>query len=265
MSGLTVLLVLGGREGLSAVPTPDQVIYGTIAIDSQAVTNSPSQGNVTVEARRAADGSLLATYRMGSQSRQGAHYYVLRVPMETGVQASIIPARPDEWIVVSVKRLDTVQFTSAAFEAVSGEARRLDFGAPTDTNGNGVPEVWETLQLGGPSADLGGDSDGDGASDGAEYLAGTKPTDPLDVLRLEVGAASLESVEVAFQGAAAEGVGYEGRKRYYALETSTDLVSWNTVSNLSRIPATNGWIIHQVPASEDGEPAVFRARVWLEP
>ncbi len=56
---------------------------------------------------------------------------------------------------------------------------------PADANANGLPDEWEMRYWTNlVSALPDGDSDGDGASDGAEYLANTDPRDSDSVLRL---------------------------------------------------------------------------------
>lgn len=259
------LLVLLGRASWGGIPIPDHVVYGTIAMGNLAVTNSAAFGNVTVEARRSSDGFLLATYRMGSKSAQGPFYYVLRVPMEEGDTIPISGVRAEDSLVVTVRRSGILELSSPTFQPASGQPRRLDFGLPIDTNGNAVPDTWEESNLGKPTLDLGGDSDGDGVSDGDEYVAGTGPNDGQQVLWLGIRSTSPESVEVTFLAVAAQGAGFEGRRRYYSLESSTDLVSWESVVNFSRVEALNQQVVYRAPVTEDGKPAFFRARVWLEP
>jgi hypothetical protein len=56
-----------------------------------------------------------------------------------------------------------------------------------DTDGDGLPDAWESaygLAPGNP-ADRDGDLDGDGQSNWAEYVAGTDPTNALSYLRVE--------------------------------------------------------------------------------
>lgn len=53
--------------------------------------------------------------------------------------------------------------------------------ARTDTDGDGLPNDWETLHFSDSSAaDPQADADGDGYGNHAEYLAGTNPRDPAD-------------------------------------------------------------------------------------
>ncbi|MBE2180881.1 MAG: hypothetical protein IAE97_10445 [Chthoniobacterales bacterium] len=59
----------------------------------------------------------------------------------------------------------------------------------TDTDGDSLPNDWETLHFGGSTAaDPQADSDGDGYGNRAEYLAGTNPRDPADRPGLVEGA-----------------------------------------------------------------------------
>ncbi len=58
----------------------------------------------------------------------------------------------------------------------------------TDTDADRLPDAWEMAFFHSPTgADPDGDDDADGMSNRAEYIAGTDPTDPLSVLRLEPG------------------------------------------------------------------------------
>ena len=55
-----------------------------------------------------------------------------------------------------------------------------------DTDGDGIPNYWESQFGLNPSAANNGDSDGDGASDKSEYLAGTNPLSNTSRLMLGV-------------------------------------------------------------------------------
>lgn len=49
---------------------------------------------------------------------------------------------------------------------------------------NGLPIAWLLQNFGTTNVDAGADPDGDGASNASEYLAGTDPTSPRDVLKI---------------------------------------------------------------------------------
>ena len=61
-----------------------------------------------------------------------------------------------------------------------------------DTDGDGIPDAWETQYGLNPTNGLAPqlDNDGDGVSNLAEFIAGTDPTDPLSYLKVELAALS---------------------------------------------------------------------------
>jgi hypothetical protein len=263
--GLGVLL-LAAESSHAVVPIPDQVFYGTIAIQNRAVTNNAAGTNVVIEAYRSSDGRLLASYRMGSSTSQGRLFYVLRIPMEDAPVSSLEFAAPEETLTLVVKKLNAVQYASNNVPIASGVASRMDFGASVDTDGNRVPDAWELAYFGSSGNDLGGDQDHDGVSDYAEYVAGTSPTDPNESFRLSSTNGVDHLVQVSFIAKAAQGVGYEGRTRFYALEAATNAVSpsWHTVTNFSRIRGDSQPVVYHALSTDAAGPVFFRSRVWLE-
>jgi len=259
-------LLLAAASSHAVVPIPEQVFYGTIAIQNRAVTNSAAGTNVVIEAYRSSDGRLMASYRMGSSTSQGRLFYVLRIPMEDAPVSSLEFAAPDDTLTLVVKKLNAVQYASNNVPLVSGVASRMDFGASVDTDGNRVPDAWELAYFGSSGNDLERDRDRDGASDYAEYLAGTSPIDPTDCFRLTSTNAMDHLVQISFIAKAAQGVGYDGRKRFYALETATNTESpaWQTVTNFSRILGDNQTVIYSASVTNAAGPVFFRSRVWLE-
>ena len=66
---------------------------------------------------------------------------------------------------------------------------RLDFAGPpmVDSDADGLPDFWETTNQLDPSVnDAGADPDMDGATNLGEYLAGTNPSSPNSVPRIDL-------------------------------------------------------------------------------
>jgi hypothetical protein len=255
-----LLLVCGDAE--CEVPLPDFVVYGTVAIQNKAVTNSTGNTNVTIYVNRLGDNQLLASYQMGSSTNQGKFLYVLRVPMEDAPASSLLVAEPNTPLIFMVKKGSVTQFTSTNILSESAQALRLDFGASIDTDGDGIPDGWATAN--GLSGALLGDTDNDGIPDYAEYVAGTSPNNAGQHFQLAIQKISPNATQISFPALLASGVGYEGRSRYYALEAKTNLNAtiWATVPNYSRILGTNQTVTYNIPTN--AVPGFYRGRVWLE-
>lgn len=255
-------LMAAPRATLAVVPIPDFVVYGTVAIQDEAVTNSQASTNVVIQATRLSDGATVASYQMGSSTNQGMFFYIVRIPMEDAPASSPLTTEPNSPLVFTVEESGVVQLTSTNVPASSSTVQRLDFGPSVDTTGDGIPDAWQ-IANGIVPGHL-GDADGDGMSDYAEYIAGTSPTNASSIFQLKISETDTNTSEVSFQALLAEGVGYEGRSRYYALEVNTNISTpdWNTVPNYSRVLGTNQTVIYALPNT--GTPEWFRARVWLE-
>jgi hypothetical protein len=73
----------------------------------------------------------------------------------------------------------------------------------TDTDGDGLPDDFEQLYFGQPTAaDPAADSDGDGATNAAEFRAGTSPIDAKSVLRIASIRRQGDDIVVTFLGRA---------------------------------------------------------------
>jgi subtilisin family serine protease len=67
----------------------------------------------------------------------------------------------------------------------TGQSGLFDVMHGDDRDGDDIPDFWEIRHRGDTSSmNAGTDSDGDGANDGDEYVAGTQPTNPASVFEL---------------------------------------------------------------------------------
>lgn len=98
---------------------------------------------------------------------------------------------------------------------------RLDLTLGIDTDGDGLPDVWELANGLNPNwADADEDADGDGLSNRNEYLAGTYAFDPSDGFRLALTSVNAGASRMEFLAI---------RGRTYTIQASPDLQQWTTV------------------------------------
>jgi len=134
-----------------------------------------------------------------------------------------------------------------------------------DADQDALPDLWEAAHLsdlsdGSELSDA--DPDNDGLSNLEEYVAGTSPRDDAGCWMLDAGLNGGQ-LQVSFDTVLAEGPGYDGLTRHYALEQRplTGDGHWAPVPGYEDTLAT-GTPVTYAPAA-DAEPCAFRARVWL--
>jgi len=259
LAGCALGLPLGSPPQVCAdLSAPDNILYGTVVVGTNPVTAGAT--GFVVEVRRT-NGLPVARYRMGDRADAG-NFYTLAIKLEELTprrDASSVMVNEALTIVVVSNSVEQVQQTFTLAER--GQVTRLDLGT-LPTNALTGFEAWAfSLGLGLNSQDL--DADGDGVPNFNEYVVGTHPTDATSKFLLRIAKAPTHA-RVSFDALQAEGMGYAGLNRHYALErlSNPDTGNWEPVPGYSDVVGVNQVVVHD--ALTTAERHFFRGRVWLQ-
>ncbi len=159
----------------------------------------------------------------------------MATPHVTGAVAFAAMNFPAETVAQRVQRILANVDATPGLQGLVRTGGRLNLLKTVDTDQNGLPDWWEQAYFGrllGPASAA--DADGDGASNLAEWIAGTNPTNVASCLRLLAPTATATNTFV-IRWPSAPG-------KSYRLERATDLVAgFDTVvrSNILATPPTN--------------------------
>lgn len=164
----------------------------------------------------------------------GINYYVT-VPMDAGLTPvpyldnALEPLVPFKISVViaGVTNLP-IEMTGDYYQlGLSGESTRIDLTLGEDSDGDGLPDLWEELIIyilndGSTLEDIDpdGDADGDGMKNIDEYYAGTYAFDDQDLFELYPRQGDADNARFAFL--AIQGHSYE-------IQASSNLTSWTAI------------------------------------
>jgi hypothetical protein len=190
-----VWLAGGGPTAVrGGIPEPDLVWYGRVMGVSGGNPVRLTAGTMVWRVEPLLGGAALElTTTLTNINDQFS--YVLRVPCESpepggGVSDGVVvlsnPAVTYSRVTVTLNgqpvRLSGPTGQFAPGLADRGRIERIDLetaGALPDSDGDGLPDAWEQQYFGSPTgANPEEDSDGDGATNREEFLAGTNPRDP---------------------------------------------------------------------------------------
>ena len=123
---------------------------------------------------------------------------------------------------------------------------------PPDTDGDGLPDAWETANglNPGDSADAAQDKDGDTANNSSEYIAGTDPQNRTSVLLATHAILANGTADIIFDAVAGKS---------YKIEACTDLgaASWATIATLP-VQAAGGPVTVNDPAATTAKRKFYR-------
>ncbi len=199
-------LTLLGKPFIVQHPVRLTVAPGATATFQIAVTNTAALP-ITYEWRK--EGLPVATHTTDS-------------PADSFILTNAQPTDAGEYSVrVHNRAVLAPGFTSAA--------AGLTVDATLDTDGDGMPDVFESRHGLNPRdpSDAAADADGDGASNLEEYLAGTDPRDPASVFKLETHRAA-GPITIRFQCL---------KSRSYTLLWRDTVAGspWNTLTNIAAV------------------------------
>jgi len=107
----------------------------------------------------------------------------------------------------------------------------------SDTNHNNISDEWEQYYFGGTITNQFSDSDNDGLSDYAEFIAGTNPLDTNSLLKLQASAVTNGQVLLVIPTISGRG---------YRISETDDLFNWSTLYDWFR--ATNALTTIPIPS-----------------
>ena len=255
-----LLLGAGALTSQAVIPEPPNILYGTITLEGAPVTAAMT--NVVVEARRTANGPVVASYRMGANPQAG-DFYSLHVPVESVAPVTnTASSQVGDTVLISLRDANGLRAQTNFTIVERGHVQRADFGgAAVDGDGDGLPDPWELYRFGN-LGQVPGNTGAGGLTVLQHFIAGTDPNNPQGTFHLRINRTN-NLDRVWFVAQKAEGPGYDGMVRRYTLESRPDLSNgvWANVPGYINVTATNQTVELFTPGPSAHE--FYRVRISL--
>lgn len=229
-------LLLAGSPWLQAFPpAPYYTLYGTVRDQvGQTVTTAGAElvllkggveiGRTPINSNLSPDQNYELAVRI-DHNRSGTVLYSDKAVAAQGLFSLVVELNGALYYPIEV--------SGSLTAGKGGERVRLDLNLGEDSDGDGLPDVWEQWQLYQAGYlpdengvwDLGlitrnGDFDGDGSSNQLEYIAGTFAGDATERFALEIKEKLPATVRFEFYGITG---------KTYWIESSPDAVAWTRI------------------------------------
>ena len=237
---LCAVLALLNLTGGASPPAPFYTLYGlvrdqvgqTLAVEGAAIillNGEKEIGRTPIPKEGAVDQNYELNIRLDMMRPGTASYSTAAVPAQGAFSLAV---------EINGQRYLPIEVSGNLTAGKGGERVRLDLNLGSDTDRDGLPDVWEQWQLFQSGRfpdengvwdlrllDRNGDLDQDGLSNWLEYIAGTFAGDATEKFDLEIKEKQDAAVRFEF---------YAITGKTYTIERSTDLKTW------TRMPFTAG-------------------------
>ena len=240
--GFAGILFLSG-SAMAFPPAPYYTLYGMVRDQvGQTVTAEGAQvillkGGVEVGRTPITSTQIDQSYELNmriDQNRSGTTFYTEKAVAAGGLFSLVVSMNGALFYPIEV---------SGNLTAGKGSERvKLDLTLGEDTDGDGLPDVWEAWQLYQAGLypdengdwdltliDRDGDFDGDGQSNWLEYIAGTFAGDATETFGMTIKEKLEDSVRLEFFGITG---------KVYTIESSADMKVWTRVPFAVGTPGT---------------------------
>ncbi|HEX5218399.1 MAG TPA: hypothetical protein VFZ59_02435 [Verrucomicrobiae bacterium] len=217
------------------------------------LTQSNNLKNVSFVARRAEGPGYEGMTRLYTLESQAD----LANPVWAGVSGYIAVPGDNQTVVYQTAGSTGMAFFRGKITLQPGSGTSAN-----DTDGDSLPDAWELNQFGNLNQSA-SSLNANGQTALQNYVAGTAVNTPTSVFKLSSTLNGNNRI-VTFNAVQAQGIGYEGKQRFYTLESSPSPTGpWQAVGGFVGILATNQTVSYQ--SASQPLPIFYRARVWLQP